>query len=109
MRRALVLDDLDRAERQVVTGKKQITEQIEFIAWLAWFGRDATGAKALLRDFERGLARHIADRERLHAQLTYLNEIEASRQRQTRHKSGVQEMPAFDHFDPQIGAALAEV
>ena len=54
MRRALVLDDLDRAERQVVAGKKQITEQIEFIAWLAWFDRDATGAKALLRDFERG-------------------------------------------------------
>ena len=109
MRRALVLDDLDRAERQVVAGKKQITEQIEFIAWLAWFDRDATGAKALLRDFERGLARHIADRERLHAQLTYLNEIEASRQWQTRHKSGVQEMPAFGHLDPQIGAALVEI
>ena len=106
MRRALVLDDLDRAERQVVAGKKQITEQIEFIAWLAWFGRDATGAKALLRQFEGGLARHIADRERLHAQLTYLNEIEVSR---TRHKSGFQEMPAFDHFDPQIGVALAKI
>ena len=102
MRRALVLDDLDRAERQVVAGKKQITEQIEFIAWLAWFGRDATGAKALLRDFERGLARHIADRERLHAQLTYLNEIEVSRQRQRRQS--VQELPAFD---TPIGAALA--
>ena len=109
MRRALVLDDLDRAERQVVAGKKQITEQIEFIAWLAWFGRDATGAKALLRDFERGLARHIADRERLHAQLSYLNEIEASRERQKRHNSGVQDVPAFDHFDRQIGAALVEV
>ena len=108
MRRALVLDDLDRAERQVVAGKKQITEQIEFIAWLAWFGRDATGAKALLRDFERGLARHIADRERLHAQLSYLNEIEASRERQKRH-SPVQGVPAFDHFDHQIGAALVEV
>jgi len=96
MRRVLVLDHLDRAERHVVAGKRQITEQIEFIAWLGWFGRDATGARTLLREFERGLAKHIADRERLRAQLTHLNEIEASRERQKRHEPGIQEVPAFN-------------
>ena len=104
MRRVLVLDQLERAERQVVAGKKQITDQVEFIAWLGWFGRDATGARTLLRQFERGLAKHIADRERLLAQLTYLNEIETSRQLQR----GVQEVPAFNQFDG-VGGALVKI
>ena len=68
----LLLNHLDRAERQIVSGRKKIIEQIGFIAWLAWLRKDATGAKALLREFERGLAAHITDRERLGAQLPHL-------------------------------------
>jgi hypothetical protein len=86
MQRALLCDHLDRAERHVVGARKHITEQIEFIAWLAWFGNDATGAKALLREFERGLAKHIADRERLRTQLALLNGTSASREGQARYK-----------------------
>ena len=65
----LLLNHLDRAERHIVSGRKKILEQIVFVAWLAWLRKDATGAKALLREFERGLAAHITDRERLGAQL----------------------------------------
>jgi len=68
----LLLHHLDRAERHIASGRKKITEQITFIAWLAWLRKDATGAKALLREFERRLAAHITDRERLRAQLAYL-------------------------------------
>ena len=46
-----------------------------FIEWLNWLRKDATGAKALLREFERGLAAHITDRERLRAQLAYLDPV----------------------------------
>ena len=55
----LLLSHSDRAERHIVSGRKKIIEQIVFIAWLAWLRKDATGAKALLREFERGLG-HIS-------------------------------------------------
>ena len=57
----------------MVASKRKITEQITFIAWLTWFGNDATGAKGLLREFERGLARHMAELQRLRAQLAVLD------------------------------------
>lgn len=85
MHRALVFDHLERAERHIVAGRKQIADQIEFIAWLTWFRSDTMGAKALLREFERDLARHIADRERLRAQLAHLDRITASRGQAARH------------------------
>jgi hypothetical protein len=68
-----LLNYLDRAERRIVSGRKKIIEQIVFIAWLNWLRKDATGAKTLLREFERGLAAHITDRERLRAQLACLD------------------------------------
>ena len=69
----LLLEHLHRAERHIVSGRKKIIEQIEFIAWLDWLRKDATGAKALLREFEAGLAAHATDRERLRAQLACLD------------------------------------
>ena len=68
----LLLDHLDRAERHIASYRKKITEQIEFIAWLNWLHKDATGAIALLREFEMRLAAHTTDRERLRAQLAHL-------------------------------------
>ena len=65
----LLLNHLDRAERHIVSGRKKIIEQIGFIAGRAWLRKDATGAKALLREFEMRLAAHISDRERLRAHL----------------------------------------
>ena len=69
MDRDLILERLARAERQIASARKKIAEQIEFIAWLNWFRKDTSGATALLRDFERALAAHATDRERLRAQL----------------------------------------
>ena len=69
----LLLHHLDRAERHIVSGREKVTDQIVFIAWLNWLRKDATDAEALLREFERGLAADITDRERLRAQLAYVD------------------------------------
>ena len=82
MDRYLILEDLDRAERRIALARKKITEQIEFIAWLNWFRKDTSGATALLREFERGLAAHATDRERLRAQLAYLGPTASTREQQ---------------------------
>ena len=102
MQRALICDRLDRAERHVVAGRKRITEQLEFIAWLAWFGNDATGAKPLLREFEGGLAKHMADQERLRTQLAFRNETHASREGQARYKLSGQGFPDVNQFDDEL-------
>ena len=81
----LILDHLDRAERHIASNRKKITEQITFIAWLNWLRKDSTGAKALLREFEMRLAAHITDRERLRAQLAYVDSTSSSREQKARH------------------------
>ena len=82
----LLLDHLDRVERHIAADRKKISEQIDFVAWLYWLRKDATGAKALLREFERRLAARIADRERLRAQLACLSVTTSSREQGARHE-----------------------
>jgi len=86
MDRDLILEHLAGAERRIASARKEITEQIEFIAWLKWLHKDATGAIALLRDFEMRLAIHATDRERLRAQLAYLGPTASGREQQARHR-----------------------
>ena len=86
MDRDLILEHLDRAERHFASARKKITEQIEFIAWLKWFRKDTSGATALLREFERGLAAHAADRYRLRAQLAYLDPTASTREQEAHHR-----------------------
>ena len=94
MDRDLILENLARAERRIASDRKKITEQIEFIAWLKWLHKDATGANALLRDFEMQFAIHATDRERLRAQLAYLEPTAAAREQQTRHRlTGINVQP----------------
>lgn len=81
----LILANLDTAERHIASNRKKITEQITFIAWLNWLRKDSTGAKALLREFEMRLAAHITDRERLRAQLAYVESTASSREQKARH------------------------
>lgn len=78
MLRASLLADLQRTESQILVAKKRVTVQIEVIAWLCWFGDDALEAKALLRQFEIALAKHLSQRERLRMQLALLDGTEAS-------------------------------
>ena len=82
----LILEHLARAERRIASARKKITEQIEFIAWLKWLHKDATGAIALLREFEMRLAIHATDRERLRAQLAHLGPTATRREQQARHR-----------------------
>jgi hypothetical protein len=82
MDRYLIQEQLDRTERHIVSARKKIAEQIEFIAWLNWFRKDTGGATALLRDFERALAVYATDRERLGAQLAYLDPTASTREQQ---------------------------
>ena len=85
MDRDLILEHLAGAERRIASARKKITEQIEFIAWLKWLHKDATGAIALLRDFEMRLAIHATDRERLRAQLACVDSTASSREQKARH------------------------
>ena len=82
MDRYLILENLDRAERHIAAARRKITEQIEFIAWLNWFRKDTSGATALLREFERGLAIHATDRDRFRAQLAHLGPTASTREQQ---------------------------
>src|SRR5687767_3577675 len=77
MQPASLLADWERAESQVVSAKKRVSDQIEAIAWLSWFGDDAVEAKALLRKFEMALAKHLSDREQLRMQLALSQGTEA--------------------------------
>ena len=61
-----------RAEIQILVAKKRVTDQIQVIARLCWFGGDTREAKALLRQFEIALAKHLSERERLRMQLALL-------------------------------------
>jgi hypothetical protein len=60
---------LERAEQHIVQGAQHIRNQRELIARLAGRGHDAAVAQELLREFERTQAMHIADRDRLRAEL----------------------------------------
>ena len=69
----LLLDHLARAERTLPLIGKRLPVISSFIAWLKRLHKDATGAIALLREFEMRHAVHSAtDRERLRAQLAHL-------------------------------------
>jgi hypothetical protein len=82
MDRYLIQEQLATTERHIASARKKIAEQIEFIAWLKWFRKDTSGATALLRDFERALAVHASDRQRLGAQLAYLGPTAPTREQQ---------------------------
>jgi len=84
----MVMDHLAKVETQIRASKKKITDQLEFIAWLAWLGKDAAGAKSLLRGFERALARQIADKERLFAELVLLDGAAQPLRAPASHRSG---------------------
>jgi hypothetical protein len=69
MDRALILNHLALAETHVAQGEEHIIRQRNIIETLARQGHDTTAADELLRQFEETLAAHIADRDRLRAEL----------------------------------------
>jgi hypothetical protein len=70
----MVLDHLQQAERHVAEGERHLARQKEIVAELPGDGHDARAARALLAQFEDLLALHIADRDRIRAELVTATE-----------------------------------
>ncbi|HEY7245359.1 MAG TPA: hypothetical protein VH678_15930 [Xanthobacteraceae bacterium] len=66
------MDHLAQAERHVVQGEQHVTRQRDLVARLQMDGHDTDEALKLLSQFEELLAVHIADRDRLKAELAEL-------------------------------------
>jgi hypothetical protein len=69
MDRELLRENLRLAESHVELGEHHISRQRELIAGLEKSGHDVSLARALLQTFEQSQSMHIADRERLRAEL----------------------------------------
>jgi TolA-binding protein len=79
MDRALILSYLQAAEEHVADIEQDIADQRDLISTLERTGRDAASAIAVLRGMEETQRQHVADRERLRAELAVLNAGEAAR------------------------------
>jgi hypothetical protein len=69
MDRAVWQKHLAQIEWHVVEAEKRVARQREIVAELERAGRRATAARGLLAAFERLLAMHLADRQRLRKEL----------------------------------------
>jgi hypothetical protein len=65
MARANLKHLLEDAELRVQRGQRRLDHQREAVAALERADQDATKAKRLLKIFEKALAIHVADRDRL--------------------------------------------
>jgi hypothetical protein len=80
MDRALIISYLQAAEEHVSNGERQIARHCDLVSTLERAGQDTTSAIALLREMEKTQTLHIADRERLRAELAVLNAAEAAKE-----------------------------
>jgi hypothetical protein len=69
MDRATLERHLLEAEMHITEGEHHLVRQREIVAELANDGRDLRSAQALLTQFETMLAHHVADRDRIRADL----------------------------------------
>jgi hypothetical protein len=69
MHRSLVLEHLAQAERHILQGEDHIANQLARIEEAERAGLNAGPAKSLLRTLEESQALHLAERERLRAEL----------------------------------------
>ena len=76
MDRGLILSYLRVAEEHVANDVQDIADQRDLISTLERTGHNATSAIARLREMEKAQVRHVADRERLRAELAVLNAAE---------------------------------
>jgi len=79
MDRALIISYLQAAEEHVANDDQQIADQRDFVSTLERTGHSATSAISLLRELEQTQLQHIADRDRLRAELAVLNAVEAAK------------------------------
>jgi hypothetical protein len=69
MDRALIISYLQTAEQRVATSERLIVNQCKLIWSLERAGEDTTSAMAVFREMERRQLKHLADRDRLLAEL----------------------------------------
>ena len=69
LERDLLRTSLAVAERHVAEAEHEVARQRMIVAGLALRGRDSGRATQLLRRFEKLLAMHVADRDRLRKEL----------------------------------------
>jgi hypothetical protein len=69
MDRAVWQEHLAQTEWHIVEAEKRVARQREIVAELERDGHRATAARGLLAAFERLLAMHLADRQRLRREL----------------------------------------
>jgi hypothetical protein len=72
MDRAMILEHLELAQRHVAEGERHVARQKEIVAELANDAHGTTATRALLIQFEEMQAPHVADRDRLRAELAAL-------------------------------------
>jgi len=77
MDRALIISYLQAAEDQVANDQQHIADQCDLISTLERTGHHATSAIARLRVMEQTQTQHIANRDRLRAELAMLNSPQA--------------------------------
>lgn len=70
MNRALWKKHLEIAKRHVAEGRRVVIRQRQIVVELQKDGHNTTTAEALLEQFEATLEAHIADRDRLNADLS---------------------------------------
>jgi len=80
MDRALLISYLRAAEEHVSNDVQDIADQRELISTLERTGHNATSAIARLREMEKTQTRHLADRERLRAEVAVVNAVEAAKE-----------------------------
>ena len=73
MERAMILDHLALAERHVREGEQHVSKQRALVGELKRDGHDTATAIRLLKEFEEVQAMHVADRDRLLAELDRAN------------------------------------
>ena len=66
---SLIQVHLALLEEQVVQGDRHIARQRDIVELLSRGGYDTADARALLQEFEESQAMHLADRDRLRAEL----------------------------------------
>ena len=74
MKRQMILDHLQLAERHVVEGERHLARQRDIVDTLEREGLDGKTARALLVQFEEMQTLHLADRDRLRAELAAQND-----------------------------------
>jgi hypothetical protein len=79
MDRATIISYLQAAEDHVANGEEQIADQRDHISSLERAGHDTTSAIALLREMKQTQTQHLAQRDRLRAELAVLDAAEAAK------------------------------